>query len=233
MLSFHFGLTYKAHFLRDDRTGQKPTFLFSEHFCRSPPGGAVAFVYVLGFWPFWGSGKCDFQLFLAPFKSWDKNLQNIKFLEWNVFPNSFYGQKRISKIVTHGEFEIRPFFKVSASIFFTFSGSIWILAQKSTKIAQLQLGMCLLTHFMTKNVLQNEFTRSEFLVFGLFEGQRINIFHFFWSHSNPGTKIYKNSHTTAWNVPPNPFYGQNRTAKWVYELQILWFLAYLKVRVSH
>ena len=54
MLSFHFGLTYKAHFLRDDRTGQKPTFLFSEHFCRSPPGGAVAFVYVLGFWPFSG-----------------------------------------------------------------------------------------------------------------------------------------------------------------------------------
>ena len=51
MLSFHFGLTYKALLLRDDRTGQKPTFLFSEHFCRSPPGGAVAFVYVLGFWP--------------------------------------------------------------------------------------------------------------------------------------------------------------------------------------
>ena len=170
MLSFQFGLTYKADILKDDRTGQKPTFLFSEYFCRSPPGGVVAFVYVLGFWPFWGSGKCDFQLFLAPFKSWDKNLQNIKFLEWNVSPNSFYGQKRISKIVTHGEFEIRPFFKVSASIFFTFSGSIWILAQKSTKIAQLQLGMCLLTHFMAKTVLRNEFTRSEFTFFGLFEG---------------------------------------------------------------
>ena len=97
MLSFYFGLTYKTHFLRDDRTGQKPTFLFSEHFCRSPPGGAVAFVYVLGFWPFWGSLKCDFHLFLAPFKSWDKNLQNIKKLGWNVFPKSFYGQNRISK----------------------------------------------------------------------------------------------------------------------------------------
>ena len=52
MLSFHFGLTYKANILRDDRTGPKPTFLFSEKFCRSPLGGAVAFVYVLGFWPF-------------------------------------------------------------------------------------------------------------------------------------------------------------------------------------
>ena len=45
-------------------------------------------------------------------------------------------------------------------------------------------------------------------------------FHFFWSHSNPGTKIYKNSPTTAWNVPPNPFYAQKRTAKWVYEKRI-------------
>ena len=31
MLSFHFVLTNKAHFLRDDRTSQKPIFLFSEH----------------------------------------------------------------------------------------------------------------------------------------------------------------------------------------------------------
>ena len=52
MLSFQFGLTYKADILKDDRTGQKPTFLFSEYFFRSPLGGAVAFVYVLGFWPF-------------------------------------------------------------------------------------------------------------------------------------------------------------------------------------
>ena len=97
MLSFHFGLTYKAHFLRDDRTGQKPTFLFSEHFCRSPPGGAVAFVYVLGFWPFWRGVYNFFPLFLAPFQSWDKKLQNITKLGWHVFPKSFYGQNRISK----------------------------------------------------------------------------------------------------------------------------------------
>ena len=220
MMSFQHGLTYKAEILKDDRTGQKPTFLFCKHFRRSPPGGAAAFVYVLGFWPFWRSVHCDFPVFLVPLKSLDKNLQNIKFSGWNVFPNSFYSQNRISKIVTQGEFEIRPFFKVSAPIFFTFSGSIWILAQISTKIAKLQLGMCLLTHFMTKNVLRNEFTRSEFMVLGLFGGQRINIFHFFWSHSNPGTKIYKNSPTTAWNVPPNPFYAQKRTAKWVYEKRI-------------
>ena len=133
MLSFHFGLTYKAHFLRDDRTGQKPTFLFSEHFCRSPPGGAVAFVYVLGFWPFWGPLKCDFQLFLAPFQSWDKNLQNITFVGRNVFPNSFYSQNRILKYWTWSVFPFWPFLKVSASIFSTFSGPIQILAQKSTK----------------------------------------------------------------------------------------------------
>ena len=207
MLSFQYGLTYKAQILRDDRTGQKPTFLFCEHFCRSPPGGAAAFVYVLGFWPFWRSVHCDFPLFLVPLESLDKNLQNIKFSGWNVFPNSFYSQNRILKIVTHGEFEIRPFFKVRASIFFTFSGSIWILAQKTTKIAQLQLGMCLLTHFMAKTVLRNEFTKCEFVVFGQFEDQWIHIFHFFWSHSNPGTKINKISPITAWNVPPNPFYG--------------------------
>ena len=32
MLSFHFGLTYKANILWDDRTGPKPTFLFCENF---------------------------------------------------------------------------------------------------------------------------------------------------------------------------------------------------------
>ena len=112
------------------------------------------------------------------------------------------------------------FFKVSESLFSIFSCPIRIVAQKSTKITQLQLGMCLLSHFMAKTVLRNEFTRSKFLFFGPFEGQWINIFHFFWSHSNPGTKIYKNSPTTAWNVPPNPFHGQNRTAKWVYEKRI-------------
>ena len=40
-----------------------------------------------------------------------------------------------------------------------------------SKIAQLKLGMCLLTHFMAKTVLRNQFMRSEFMVFGLFEGQ--------------------------------------------------------------
>ena len=104
MLSFQYGLTYKAEILKGDRPGQKPTFLFCKHFCRSPPGGVAAFVYVLGFWPFWRSLKCDFQLFLAPFKSWDKNLQNITFVGRNVFPNSFYSQNRILKYWTWHDF---------------------------------------------------------------------------------------------------------------------------------
>ena len=49
--------------------------------------------------------------------------------------------------------------------FFHFFGSIWILAQESNKISNLQLGMCLLTHFMAKTVLRKEFTRSEFYGF--------------------------------------------------------------------
>ena len=62
---------------------------------------------------------------------------------------------------------------------------------KIYKISKLQLGMFLLTHFMAKTVMRNEFTRCQFMVFGLFEGQSINVFHFSWSHSNPGTQIDK------------------------------------------
>ena len=51
---------------RDDRLGQKPTFQFRECCCIWPPGGAVAFVYVFSFWPFWRSPDCLFWVFIGP-----------------------------------------------------------------------------------------------------------------------------------------------------------------------
>ena len=94
------------------------------------------------------------------------------------------------------------FLEVRESIFSTFSGPIRILAQKSTKIAQLQLGMCLLTHFMAKTVLPKTERSAIFGLWPFWRGAS-KFFPLFWSHMNPGTKILQNIQITAWKVPPN------------------------------
>ena len=86
-----------------------------------------------GFWPIWRSEYQYFPLFLVPFESWHKNLQNIQITAWNVPPNSFYGQNRTSKRVYKKG--IHGFWTIWRGVynFFCFLGPIWSLAQKSTK----------------------------------------------------------------------------------------------------
>ena len=125
----------------------------------------------------------------------------------------FMAKTVLRKEFTRSEIMVFGLFEGQCINIFLFCWSHWNPGTKIYKISKLQLGMCLQTLFMAKTVLRKEIMRSEIMVFGLFGGRCTNIFHFFWSHSNPGTKIYKNSPTTARNVPPNPFYDQNRTAK--------------------
>ena len=91
--------------------------------------------------------------------------------------------------------------------------------------------MCLLTHFMAKTVLRKEFTRSEFYGFWPIWRSEYQYFPLFLVPFESWHKNLQNIQITAWNVPPNSFYGQNRTAKWVYEMQIygfwpIWRLVY-------
>ena len=94
---------------------------------------------------------------------------------------------------------------------------------KIYKISNLQLGMCLLTHFMAKTVLRKEFTRSEFYGFWPIWRSEYQYFPLFLVPFESWHKNLQNIQITAWNVPPNSFYGQNRTAKWVYEMRIYGF----------
>ena len=125
------------------------------------------------------------------------------------------------------------FLKVSEAIFSTFSGPIRILGQKSTKIAQLKLGMCLLTHFMAKTVLRKEFARSEFMVLGLFEGQWSNIFHFSGPIEILAQQSTKYPNYSRDCVSSNPFDGLNRISARVYMKQIYGFWPFLRSENQH
>ena len=106
-----------------------------------------------------------FPLFLVPFESWHKNLQNIQITAWHVSPNSFYGQNRTAKRV----YEERNY-------------GFWPIWRSLNQYFPL------------------------FLV--SFESWHKNL---------------QNIPSIALNVPPNSFYGQNRTAKRVCEKRIYGF----------
>ena len=113
-----------------------------------------------------------FSIFSGPIRILAQKSTKITQLQLGMCLLTYFMAKTVLRNeFKNDEFMVFAFLKVSESIFSIFSGPIRILAQKSTKIAQLQLGMCLLTHFMAKTVLRNEFTRSKFMVLGPFEGK--------------------------------------------------------------